>query len=339
MTLTNFDTNLGHGRTDITLMGMGGSAYATETYDGPVPMDRLRDLFAGRVHFSPLYTMTGAGVMTEVPNRHALVNEREEVLNVTSRRYGIHQFSDVLIDNLLTLTSASDGDVEVLGAGLVSNGAVGWVQVQTPTMRISGDEIAPTITLASSHNGTLLTSYRVGMFRFSCSNQIGALRRSGEGQRVYKLRHTMNSAVKFGEARHVLGLLFDEAETFADEVQRLIDTPVDGPQFSTMIRRLNPRPEGADVTPGAMTRWENRVDALHRLWSEDERVAPYRWTAWGAMQAFSTYQQWERPFRSTGSNGQATRAGRTMTDYLSGRLETAESNIADVVLAVAGRPV
>ena len=322
------------GKTDTTLMGMGGSIYATENFDGPVPFDRVRDQFAGQVKFAPLYTMNSAGEMTTVPNRHALINDSDDVLNVTSKRYGIHQFSEVLIDNLLTLSSASDTEVDVLGAGLLSNGAVGWVQVQTPTMKIAGDDIAPTITLASSHNGTLVTSYRVGMFRFACSNQIGALRRSDSNQRVYRLRHTMNSRVKFGEARHVLNLLFAEAEDFATDVERLISTPVNDAQFGSMIREINPRPVGEAVTPIAMTRWENRTDALRRLWTDDKRVAPYRNTAWGAVQAFTTWQQWERPFRSTGANGTSTRAARTMTDFLSGRWDKAEDKITSTVLSM-----
>jgi phage/plasmid-like protein (TIGR03299 family) len=320
--------------TDTTIIGMGGSAFATETHDGPVPFDRVRDLFDFSVGYGQLHA-TYNDQQIEVPNRHALIRQdTAEVLNVVSKKYRIHPFSEVLIDNLQTLTDSGDADLQILGAGLLQRGAVGWLQVQAPTMQIAGDDLAPTITLASSHNGTLATSYRVGLFRFSCSNQIGALR-SSRGQRIYKLRHTLNSTVQFGQAREALGLLFTEAEQFATDVRELIDTEVTNAQFAAMIRQLDPQPTGADVTPTAATRWETRWDSLMRLWNEDERVAPYRGTAWGAVQAFSTHRQWERPFRANGADGRTTRLGRNMTDYLSGRLGEDDARAMEVVRHVA----
>lgn len=320
--------------TDTTIIGMGGSPYATEKHDGPVPFDRVRDLFDFPVGYGALHA-TYNDQQIDVPNRHALIRQdTAEVLNVVSKKYRIHPFSEVLIDNLQTLTDSGEADLQILGAGLLQRGAVGWLQVQAPSMRIAGDELAPTITLASSHNGTLATSYRVGLFRFSCSNQIGALRRT-DGQRIYKLRHTLNSTVQFGQAREALGLLFTEAEQFAADVRELIDTVVTDTQFAQMVRELDPRPTGSDVTPTAVTRWENRLDSLSRLWTEDERVAPYRGTAWGAVSAFSTYRQWERPFRANGADGRTTRLGRNMTDYLSGRLVDDDARAMEVVRRVA----
>jgi phage/plasmid-like protein (TIGR03299 family) len=320
---------------DTTIIGMGGSPYATESLDGPIPFHRVRDLFDFTVGHAPVFTMQH-GVPTEVPGRHALVRtDTEAVLNVTSKRYGIHQFSDVLIDNLLTLTDSSDGDLEVLGAGLLKRGAVGWAQVKAPTMRIAGDDLAPIITLASSHDGSLATSYRTGMFRFACSNQVPALR-STRGN-VYKLKHTQNSHMRFEDARHVLGLMWNVADDFAAEVAALIDTAVTDRQFTEIVERLNPRPVGESVAPAAVTRWENNADALRTMWTEDERVAPYRGTAWGAVQAFSTHRLWERLTRTTVETGPMTRAGRQMQDLLNGRLASSERQyvaaVRDVVAA------
>lgn len=323
----------GHDTGDITLLS-GNSGFATENFDGPIPFNRVRDLFDFTVQFTPVYTRQG-GEFVEVPRRIALERtDNGRVLNVVSKKYGIHQFGEVLIDNLLTLTSASSTDLDILGAGLLQNGAVGWVQVQAPTVEVAGDEIAPTITLASSHNGTLATSYRVGMHRFACSNQIASLRRRMDN--VYKIRHTLNSRMQFGQAREVLGLMFKESEEFAAEVATLINTSVSDAQWVTIMNRMMPRPTGENVAPAAITRWENRWDAISKLYREDERVAPYRGTAWGAVQAFSTYRQWERPFRSTGTNGDTTRMGRQMHDFLSGKLNASDQKAYGVVRQVVG---
>lgn len=326
-------SNIGHANTDTTLIGMGGSTYATESFTGAVPFDRVRDLFDFTVGFTPIYT-AHEGVLAAVPDRHAVVRDDGTTLNVVSKKYAIHQFGDVLIDNLLTLTDSSDTDLDIVGAGLLSKGAVGWVQVQAPSLKVAGDDLAPTLTLASSHNGTLATSYRVGMFRFACSNQIGALRTS-KGN-VYKLRHTMHSVVKFSDARAALGLMWDAADDFTRDVNRLIDTTVTDTQFAEIVRRVNPRPTGQDVTPSAVTRWENRTDAVRRMWTEDERVAPWRGTAWGAVQAFSTYRQWEQPFRSVGTNGARTRLGRNMENFLSGKLDGTDVRVIDTIGQVVG---
>ena len=139
------------------------------------------------------------------------------------------------------------------------------------------------------------------------------------------------------DARHVLGLMWNVADDFAAEVAALIDTAVTDRQFTEIVERLNPRPVGESVAPAAVTRWENNADALRTMWTEDERVAPYRGTAWGAVQAFSTHRQWERMTRTTVETGPMTRAGRQMQDLLNGRLASSERQyvaaVRDVVAA------
>jgi len=316
--------------TDTTIIGNGGSAYATESLPGAIPLERVRDLFDFTAANAPVFTMRD-GLPAEVPGRHAIIHEGTgDVLNVTSKRYGIHQFSEVLLDNLLTLTDSTSDDLEIVGAGLLRRGAVGWVQVQANRMRVAGDDLAPTITLASSHDGSLATSYRVGLFRFACSNQIGALRAKGQG--VYRLKHTLHSKVRFGEARGVLGLMFDEAEVMAAHVAQLVDQPVSDAEWEKIVKRLHPAP-AQDASLAAQTRWENRRATLRRLWTEDERVAPYRGTAWGVMQTFSTFHHHERGQRRT-DGGAVTRAGYVMHEYLSGRLNRIDRATDDAIAAV-----
>ena len=63
---------------DTTIIGNGGSPYATESHPGPVPMHRIRDLFNYDAEYAPIYTITD-GTPTTVPNRHAIVRARVEV--------------------------------------------------------------------------------------------------------------------------------------------------------------------------------------------------------------------------------------------------------------------
>lgn len=322
--------------TDTTLMGNGGTPFATRNFDGAVPWGELESLFAPQVHHTPIYTNRD-GKMVEDPNRRALVNVAGDVLNVTSPTYEIHQFSDVLLSNLNGLLDSSAHEVQVAGAGLLNNGAVGWVQVQVPERVVRDDRIASTLTLASSHNGTLATSYRTGLFRFVCSNQIGALRR--RGQSTYRLRHTRNSSLQFDDAREALGLLYKSADDAASQVETLVDQRVTDLEFERIVARLNPQPtpiDGQPVSATATTRWENRRDTLRAMWTEDERVAPYRGTAWGVVQAFNTYRQWERPHREMTSTGRRSRLGRQMAEFLGGDLSRADERVYEALSEVVG---
>jgi len=324
--------------TDITILGNGGSAHATENLEGPVPFDRVRELFNFNVEYTPLYTQSSheyASEMVKLNNRQAIRRpDTGMVLNTVSKSHGLHQFRDVLVDNLFTLLDASETDLQVSGAGLLKNGAVGWVQVQAPCLEAGEGDVAPTLTLASSHDGSLATSYRVGMFRFICSNQIGALRRNSKN--VFKLRHTLNSAMNFTTARNTLGLMWNQAESFNAEVNTLIETSVSDAEFYRIVNQLAPMPPES-ATEAARTRWENRVESVSNIYRNDERVGDFRGTGWGVVQAFNTYRQHERPFRANGTAGTTSRLGRTMGDFLSGAIDLDDQKVTAAVFAEVSR--
>jgi phage/plasmid-like protein (TIGR03299 family) len=321
--------------TDITILGNGGSVHANEKHDGPVPFDRVRSLFDFKVEYTPLYTHDAFGDSEKLPNRQAIRRtDTGLILNTVSKSHGLHQFSDVLVDNLFTLLDASDNDLQVSGAGLLKNGAVGWVQVQAPCLEAGEGDVAPTLTLASSHDGSLATSYRMGMFRFICSNQIGALRRKSDN--VFKLRHTLNSSMNFTTARNTLGLMWKQAESFNEEVNTLINLSVTDTEFYRIVNRLAPMPPES-ATEAARTRWENRVESVSNIYRNDERVGDFRGTGWGVVQAFNTYRQHERPFRANGTAGTTSRLGRTMGDFLSGAIDLDDQKVTAAVFAESAR--
>lgn len=315
---------------NISIFGhstVGNRALGDVHYPEAIPFDRVKQLFDFNVEFSPVYTETN-GEFTAVNDRVALRRaDTGHVLNLVGKGYAIHQFSEVLIENLLALTDAAAGDLEIHGAGLLKNGAVGWVQVTAPMMRVVGDELAPTITLASSHNGTLATTYRAGLNRFRCSNQLPLMRKRAG---AFKLRHTKNSRVSIAAARDALGLMWAQTDEFAAEVEQLINTEITNRQFAELVDMLNPKPRENAASSNALTRWENRRDTLWDLWANDERVG-FHGTAWGAVQTFSTYRQWERPFRANTSSGLTSRSGRVMSDYLSGKIASDDTKTVAVV--------
>lgn len=333
--------------TDITIIGNGGSAHATSSTAGSIPMDQLEDLFGFSARFTRLYVPGGDGVV-EVPGRKAVVHgDTGDVLNVVGSTYAIHQYRDVLLDNVSALLDTGRGELEVTAAGLLDKGGVGWVQVSAPQgVGFDGQsEVSPTLTVVTSHNGKYATSFRTGLFRFQCSNQLGgALRRKVKN--VYKLRHTRHSAVQVLDARDALGVMWNNAEQAVADMRSLQRTAFTNAQFLELIEQAMPKPKeklGPNThmtdllvtNASAITRWEAKRDDLWNVWNSDPRVGDAYGTAWGAVQAFSTYRQHVATFRGT-SSGSISRDGRNMAALLAGHTDRQDRAVATRALAIAG---
>lgn len=331
-------TTLGHRRTDTTLLGFNSGSPFGQNFPGAIPVEQVEALFDFTVEYAPMYVPSAVypDSFEEIPNRQAVRRtDNGHVMNVVSKRHGIHQFSDVLLPALAGLLDTGQGELQISGAGLLERGAIGWVQVQAPETMVAGDTFAPTVTVASSHNGKFATSYRCGIHRFRCSNEIGVLRRSGTN--VYKVKHTLNSGFKLGEARSVLELMWTATDDFSAQVAELVETQVTDEQFSAIMHRLNPRPmptPKSEPTAAVVSRWQTRDDGIRKMYREDERVGEFRGTGWGVVQAFSTWRQWERPVRGNSAEGVTSRLGRTMNDFIAGKIEDADVDTAEVVRQV-----
>lgn len=71
-------------------------------------------------------------------------------------------------------------------------------------------------------------------------------------------------------------------------------------------------------------------ERMDRLWSHDPRVAPWRGTAWGAVQALSTYTHHEGVVRGMG------RAERNMLRAVEGGVEALDRGTTDRILSLDG---
>jgi phage/plasmid-like protein (TIGR03299 family) len=262
------------------------------------------------------------------------------VFKVVSKRHAIHQFSEVLVDNVTALLDTGSDDLNIVGAGLLRGGAIGWVQIGTSEedgiTLDGGDKVSSTLTVVSSHDGTFATSYRTGMFRFACSNQLGQVRRAVGA--AYKIRHTRNSVMRIVEAREVLGVMFESGKQYAELANGLIRRTCTDEQFADIVAQFAPRPkyvEGKTDEAGydrALVRWENKRDDLRDYYRSDS-VGEYAGTAWGAFQTLNGYNEHLRPFRSVSDGVAVSRAGRTMQRFVMGRTARDDANALELVLA------
>jgi phage/plasmid-like protein (TIGR03299 family) len=309
-------------------------------YDGAVPVaDVKRRLF--NWHAVPgeiTATYVGQDEVEHtilVPDRQLIIRDDSgAVLGVFKEGYRIHQYEDWLIDNVSVMLSEG---LQIGSAGLLRNGARAWVQVEAPeNVQGPGEiEYRPFLLAATSHDGSIATTYQRGTTLVICDNTLAYALSQDQEQRV-KIRHTLNSKLQIASARDALSLIETTIDETSAELERLVNTRVSDEQWQEIVARLAPIPseEGR-----AKAFAETRNAALATLWRDDPRVAPWRGTLFGVLQAANTYRHHVGIIRGAGSDPEAQqrlRAARNMEATLMGTGATEDRKtlrIAEAVLA------
>ena len=108
------------------------------------------------------------------------------------------------------------------------------------------------------------------------------------------------------EARYTLKLADEYLDAFEVEVRELMDTVTTNARFEQIVREEFPIPDDATKRVAALR--EQRRDAVLGLWKNDPRVGDFRETGWGAVQAFSTWEEHERTVRGSRAERRALRS-------------------------------
>ena len=216
----------------------------------------------------------------------------------------IHQFREWLLS---TVGQILDDDLSIGSAGSLRGGAVAWVSVGVPDTITTpaGAEFRPNLLAATSHDGSLATTFQRVVTNVVCDNTMSAALAEA-GQRV-KVRHSRHSRLRLGETRQVLAVVHtiaaDFAADFAAQVARLTATTVTDRQWAQFL--------DGHVTPAHTARARTSADrkrgSLGRLWDHDARVSP--WRDGVGVQTVNAYEQTVRG---------ADRAERTMLRAVDG---------------------
>jgi hypothetical protein len=102
------------------------------------------------------------------------------------------------------------------------------------------------------------------------------------------------------------------ADDFAAEVAELCAISVPDRDWAAFLDAHAALPE--DKGPGRASA-ERKRETLTELYARDERVAPWRGTAWGVLQAVNTYKHHKAAVRGAG------RAERNMLNAVTGRTD------------------
>jgi phage/plasmid-like protein (TIGR03299 family) len=249
------------------------------------------------------------------------------ILGVFKQGYQIHQYDEWLLEQVAFLL---DADLAISSAGLLRDGAVAWVEISVPDTIVlpSGVAFRPNLLAATSVDGSLSTTYKRTVTNTVCDNTMAAALR--EGSATIKVKHSRYSTLKLADAREALEIVHSTADDFAAEVDKLTNTPVSDGQFAEFVNRVAPLPEKDPEGKGkrGMTLAVNKRAALDNLWNFDQRVAPWKNTAWGVVQAMNTGEH--HVFNVRGME----RAERNMLKAVTGGFDKLDAETRNVLAEV-----
>lgn len=302
-------------------------------YEGPIPAgDVVRRLFdweavkvpvlaqlpSDKDNFNALDDDGGYRRNVRIPNMVAIARSDNGFIfpRAFSEGFEPHQLADTLIG----ATSNILGDSLVItSAGLLRQGAVGWVEVSVPETlhdSLTGFSYRPNLLATTSFDGSLASTWGKTITATVCDNTHSAA--LGEmGEQKVKVRHSKHSKLAIESAREALSLITQLDEGYLAALHHQAATTVTDKQWFAFLDAWSPLP---DEKGSALTRSENRRDEIQDLYRRDPRVAPWSGTAFGVVQAVNT---WTHHFQEVRGS---TRQERNMERTVSGKVDALDAD-------------
>lgn len=324
----------------IGFTDMRGKAWHhLEGYDnhfaGAIPVERMMDLMSYPLAEGfPTVTvnvMDENGVETKQFPAHGhkgIVRlDTGEVFKFFREGYQIHQPQEWLVQNLDRLTH---GGLNLAAGLLLKGGAVASVQAELTDTREGAEGVKhrPYITAATSMDGSMATTYLVGTRLWVCDNTLTYALAENDALR-HKVRHSSRSLSRMSEVRDNLGLVVEAVgDTIDQEIARLTSEYVSDSRWNEFLQAFTgldaiTRPDGK-----AERNARRKVGELQTLWTSDERVAPWKNSAWGVLAAVNTAEH-----HIWGTDGTA-RETRNALRTVKGQWDAIDSNTLKVLASV-----
>lgn len=253
-------------------------------------------------------------------------SDTHAVLGLFKDGYQPHQYGEWLVNAVSNLIGDTLG---IESAGLLKRGAIAWVHVSTPQSVTNPQGVAfrPRLLCTTSFDGSVATSYKRTYNLAVCDNTREAC--MAEDGAIFRVKHTRGSVLKIKDARTALGLLEVGAEEFNAEIAELCATTVTDRQWAKFLDELAPLTDksGEALTGRSLTSASKKQDELRGLWNHDNRVAPWKNTAFGVVQSVNTWGQHFQTVRGS------TRVERNMLGEITGTIGKADNE----ALALLGR--
>jgi len=275
-------------------------------YPGAIPIDDvLRRLFDWEAVAVQLYTQipydpTEATDVDEhgQPAKFVLDSGVKKIIRSDTGKklryagggYQIHQYQEWLINALKDII---DDDINIGSAGLLRDGGVAFVTIEIPdTIEIlEGFGVRPHLLASTSHNGQYATTYKTVATFVVCDNthEIALREKTPE----YRVRHSKYSKLRLQSARDALQIAHRMTDDIRALVTELSELKVSNSQWNQLLDELSPIPE-LTKEPDNKTLVEKaktKQAELRNLYDSDDRVAPWKGSGLGVLQAFNTHRQ------------------------------------------------
>jgi len=315
---------------DVRRRLFGWDAESWEVYvrrPGDVTLDIGELIAQPTAEEAKAYVLRSLGLKHEEHRQAIARSDTGHVMGLFTDGYEKHPYDRWL---LTTVASILDDDLQIGSAGLLRDGAIAWVSVEMPeNVKLpEGVEFRPYLLATTSFDGSLSTTFGRKVTNVVCDNTHGIA--MGERGQQLKIRHSRYSHLKLTEARQALSVIHEITDDFAAEVAQLCATGVSRTEWSRFLDAHVPVP----AQPGrSRTMAESKRGDLHRLYTYDQRVAPWNGTAWGVVQAVNTYAHHMGTVRG------AVRAERNMLNAVQGRTDALDGATLATLGTVLGRPL
>ena len=261
-------------------------------YEQAIPVEDVqRRLFHWKAVEAPVFVqvpdISGVKYIQQDDRKAVVRDDTFETLGLFKDSYQIHQYQEWLLGTVANVID--DSNLQIGSAGLLRNGGVAWVSIEMPETisTKAGFEFRPHLLATTSHNGTLATTFKRVVTAVVCDNTLaGAL---GEAGSEFKTRHSKYSNGRIQDIRDALGIIHTMADEVTLEIERLSSVSVKQSEWDAIVDRLIPV-GSEEARPQAVSRAQNKQEAIRHLYKYDPRVAPWQGTALGVLQAFNTYQ-------------------------------------------------
>jgi phage/plasmid-like protein (TIGR03299 family) len=315
-------------------------------YTDGIPVEDVRKrLFDWHAEEHPI--MLGYDVPTEsptpfilpsgdnIPGFKAWVHPKTgEVLGVHKETRALHQYDEWLLDVASPILGEG---VDIATAGVLRGGRVAWVQFEVPETFTTPEGVTfrPFVLARSSMDASVATTWSRSITNTVCDNTMALAATEHGGQRIV-FRASGDNAEKLAGAREALGLIDASASDFTRQVGELTATRFSASDFEKLAKIIVPgeRPEQSNTDKNWGRAWaywtkvQQKRAYLADLWAHDERVAPWTGTAFGAWQAFNTYDQHERVVRGN-------RVERNQLQVVKGTQDRQDAAILKAIMELA----
>lgn len=277
--------------------------HTPRTWDGPVPLEEVEQLLCSW-NPEPDKLLAESDVLAIVERyqrypdliqqhlsealvySHKLIRASDDRshLGLVGTDAVSHTYRDWLYGTMVECVRPDE--LEVSSAGLLRNRAQAWIQIERPQSAYGpgGVEFSPSITASTSLDGSAASMLNQNWTHTICDNTMRVTR--GEG---VSFRHTSGSLSKLGTFRGVMNAILKGETDFKAVLERLLADEVSERRFSKFLESFVPIDD--DDKPVKRSRSERKRQEITQLYRNDPRVAAWRGTAFGVVQAVNTWNE------------------------------------------------